>query len=150
MMEKYRMLVNTILTSDSEYANDDVEMLHTEMEYFVEYVKCVYRMEMRMRTIMIRLEGAERTEAIRQLDTSRRMAHERAISACSTINRLADMYHASHLCPDTDDRYVIADFCAAITMVFFVTGQPVPETTIDTIVSALEAGTIKIGERKEV
>lgn len=107
------------------FEDDDfiLEMISDAMKSFPEYVNRVYSMETQMAIISVRYDGEERANRIASLDQKRRDAHEVAIGSCSMLNRLAEEAGVEKFCPETDDRYVVGDFCALITCEFFAVGK---------------------------
>lgn len=92
-----------------------VEFLEERFKYFVNYFNTVYEMvisaEANHRFLdMGKISIEEYQDRMMRLDSSRRSAHEVAIAACKQINRQCDAVNLPHICPDTDDRYLIADF----------------------------------------
>lgn len=118
MKKNYEALV-------SYFADDDfiLDMISGSMKSFPEYVNRVYSMETQMAIISVRYDGEERANRIASLDQKRRDAHEIAIGSCGMLNRLAEEAGVEKFCPETDDRYVIGDFCALITCEFFASGK---------------------------
>lgn len=118
MKKNYEALV-------SYFADDEfiLEMIADAMKSFPEYVNRVYSMETQMAIISVRYDGEERANRIASLDQKRRDAHEVAIGSCKMLNRLAEEAGVEKFCPETDDRYVVGDFCALITSEFFATGK---------------------------
>ena len=57
-----------------------------------------------------RIEQEEYEFRITRSDQLRRSAHNRAIDACSQLNRLCDRFDVPKFCPESTDRHVIADF----------------------------------------
>lgn len=108
--ERYNRLVEAI--SDDVYVMDFVE---DQMQSFVTYVKVVYEMSISLQMLRFRLEGDDYREAVARLDRKRRDAHESAIASCDILKRLAEQNNVQSLYGgDTNDRYAVADFCAAI------------------------------------
>lgn len=107
------------------FADDEfiLEMIADAIKSFPEYVNRVYSMETQMTIISVRYDGEERANRIASLDQKRRDAHEVAIGSCGMLNRLAEEAGIEKFCPETDDRYVIGDFCALITSEFFASGK---------------------------
>ena len=103
---------------------DDFErdILSDAMESFVNYVRSVYTMMVKLPIIRLHYDEDEVKDRIEELDRSRRLAHENAINACRLINRLCDAYDVDRYCPDTDDRYCVSDFCARISVEIFKEG----------------------------
>lgn len=92
-----------------------VEFLEERFKHFVDYFNNVYEMvisaEANRRFLdMGKISIEEYQDRMMRLDSSRRSAHEVAIAACAQINRQCDRVNLPHICPDTTDRYVIADF----------------------------------------
>ena len=98
-------------------------MIADAMKSFPEYVNRVYSMETQMAIISVRYDSEERANRIASLDQKRRDAHEVAIGSCKILNRLAEEAGVEKFCPETDDRYVVGDFCALITSEFFASGK---------------------------
>lgn len=111
-------------------------MIADAMKSFPEYVNRVYSMETQMAIISVRYDGEERANRIASLDQKRRDAHEVAIGSCSMLNRLAEEAGVEKFCPETDDRYVVGDFCALITSEFFATGKNY--SSLDELVSNMK------------
>ena len=118
MKKRYEKLVKYF--ADDEFA---IEIIQDCMKSFPEYVNRVYAMETQMQIINIRYDGEERANRISSLDQRRRDAHEVAIGSCKVLNNLAEEAGVENFCPETDDRYVIGDFCALITCEFFASGK---------------------------
>lgn len=118
MKKNYEALVSFF--ADDEFI---LEMIADAMKSFPEYVNRVYSMETQMAIISVRYDGEERANRIASLDQKRRDAHEVAIGSCGMLNRLAEEAGVEKFCPETDDRYVIGDFCALITCEFFAAGK---------------------------
>ena len=88
---------------------DAVEM---QVNYFTGYVNSV--IDYVIKGEIVRHSGASYDQVraeLEKLDVNRKIAHDGAISAVTTINRLCDMYGVEHL-PDVDtsDRYAVANF----------------------------------------
>lgn len=121
--EKLVALLNGILAKWGR--DDDVfDIINDGLEAFGNYVISVYNMETRITILRFRTEDpSEFQDEVMRLDQARRNAHEAAIAMSSAINRIAKQLSVDVLCPETDDRNVIAEFCADITMEFFKRGQ---------------------------
>lgn len=123
--QKFSALLHAIAT---KWGKDDevFEMVGDALKAFGYYVMSVYEMETRITLLRFRCnDSAEFQAEVTQLDRSRKLAHDAAIAHCSSLNRIAKQLGIEDVnpCPDTDDRYVIANFCADITMEFFRRGQ---------------------------
>ena len=118
MKKNYEKLVKHF--ADDEFV---LEMIADAMRSFPEYVNRVYSMETQMAIISVRYDGEERANKISSLDQKRRDAHEVAIGSCKMLNRLAEEAGVEKFCPETDDRYVVGDFCALIVSEFFASGK---------------------------
>ena len=86
------------------------------------------------------MEGDELRQRLQQLDLQRRIYHDSAISSCSQINKLCEIYGVDPICPATNDRYVIADYCAQVSAVFYLNGIGKDRKTIDNVLSAMRDG----------
>lgn len=88
---------------------DAVEM---QVNYFTGYVNSV--IDYVIKGEIVRRSGASYDQVraeLEKLDVNRKIAHDGAISAVTTINRLCDMYGVEHLTDvDTSNRYAVADF----------------------------------------
>ncbi len=141
MIKEFRNLVNVIKEKRDRYMINDLESLNDDMEAFGSYVQQVYHQNCSAPIKYATLEGEELRNAIQEMDISRRRKHEAAIAACSTINKTCEYYGVPKMCPETDDRYVIADFCAQVTAEFYLDGLNKSIDTIDKVISAMgEAG----------
>lgn len=141
MLKEFSHLVNIIKETKDQYMLNDLETLNDDMTAFGRYVEQVYYQNFSTPIKYATLEGEDLRNAIQQMDMSRRRKHEAAIVACSTINKTCDYYHVPHICPDTDDRYIIADFCAQVSAEFYLDGLGKSADTIDKVISAMsEAG----------
>lgn len=137
--DKLAVLVNTIKNSDDPGKDDDLNIVDDSMQAFGNYVNNVYMQNCRQTIIYARYEGEELREMIQALDASRRNAHEGAIVACAQLNRLCtEFYDCPVFCPDTQDRYVVADFCAQVAVEFYLDGIGKDKDNIDTVVSAMK------------
>ena len=137
MIEKFNALVNAIKNSDCQYKQDDLEMLDDDMMSFGKYVDIVYQETYRLPLLRARLDDEDLREAIQDLDKRRRICHEAAIAACSTINKTCDYYNVDRFCPETDDRYIVADFCAKVSASFYLNGINKSVETIDNVIAAM-------------
>lgn len=143
MINEYKKLINTIKKSENQYKVDDLEMLDDIMGSFGDYVDIVYQEAYRTPILRARLDGDELRQRLQQMDMQRRIYHESAISSCSQINKLCEIYGMEPICPVTDDRYVIADYCAQVSVAFYLNGIGKDEKTIDNVLSAMrDSGTI--------
>lgn len=116
MFEKYYNLVNAIKNEkDLETRNDVLELVSSRMDSFRKYVNTVYKQTVLTPLIYMRYDGDILRDKIERLDKDRRLAHESAISSCQVLNRICEKYNVEHFCPETTDRYIVADFCSKIT-----------------------------------
>ncbi len=104
---------------------DFVEM---SMNKMTAYVAKVAYMEYALPLYNARYEGQELRDKVQALDENRRIAHEAAISAVTSINRLAQSLNVEPLFKgDVTDRYQVADFCEQMVHDFFSDRSGVPE-----------------------
>lgn len=88
---------------------DAVEM---QVNYFTGYVNAV--IDYVIKGEIVRHSGASFDQVraeLEKLDVNRKIAHDGAISAVTTINRLCNMYSVEYLTDvNTSDRHAVADF----------------------------------------
>ena len=100
------------------------ELVGNALKSFGSYVMSIYAMETRIMLLRARCQDAVEFQAeVAQLDWGQALAYGAVTAHCSSLNRLAKRLGLDNLCPDTDDRQVISDFCADITMELFRRGQ---------------------------
>lgn len=125
-IEKIKRFVKAV--TEQETDPDEIQFIletFAEKAYaFGRYCTAVYKMEIRMPVIRaLYSEDIERLQnCIMSMDERRRMAHEAAITACSVINRLCDSYGQPKICPETDDRYEIANFVGKFVYEVYLNG----------------------------
>lgn len=136
--EKFNALIQKVNTSDSEYKLEDLDNIENGMMSFANYVNVVYNQVTMTPIIYAKYEGEELQHKIETIDSRRRTAHEKAIVSCSLINKLCDYYGAEKICPDTNDRNIIANFCAQVTTEFFLDGIGKDRDTIDKVVETMQ------------
>lgn len=59
---------------------------------------------------------------LESLDMRRRTAHENAMASIRGLNALCDKFGVPHICPDTNDRWKLGNFCAEVTEELFMSG----------------------------
>lgn len=119
-MEK--TIINKFLALVQEYKNNEdvLDIIEHGMNNFMLYVQSVYTMEVRLPIIKFTKEGQDLIDAIAQLDTYRRHAHEAAIASCNVIGRIAKAADMDPLFDgDSNDRLAVADFCMQTVDEFF-------------------------------
>lgn len=147
MKEKFQALV-AAAKNDEDY-EFLLETIEDKVKAFPRYVETVYSMEVLTPVIYARYEGAEVREKVTALDESRRMAHESAIASCNCLNRLCDSLGIDKLCPETDNRCIIADFVGMFVYEMYLTGTG-HVNGMDDIVDLMERENISSIPRKEV
>lgn len=126
-MNDYKNLIHAIVEK-GEDVNDTVDFLYERMEKFTLYFNTVYRAVIRSEISNELRAGGLLTQEDYQTrimtdDRDRRIAHDSAIDACRQINRLCDRYNEKRICPETDDRYVIADYIGRFVYEVYQKGQ---------------------------
>ncbi len=130
MREKVGELVKAITEREQSAEDIDylVDFVAERLNAFTNYFNSVYN-NVIMSEMSTRLRDSGRItqeEFERRLvnsDKTRRYAHETAIDACHQLNRLCDSCNVPKFCPDTDDRYVIADFIGEFVSEIYQEGQ---------------------------
>lgn len=83
-----------------------------QFSFFPKYVNAV--IDYIIQNEMIKCSSAsfdQRRHEIEAIDVARKLAHDAAISAITTLNRWCDMFGIERLADvDTTDRYAVADF----------------------------------------
>lgn len=128
-----------------EACKDDEVMLDTideAMKNFSAYVSAVSKMEFEKKIATESLSGEDLRNSIQELDQKRTSCHEAAIGSCSILNRICKMVEVEPFCPVIEDgnpngRYVIGDFCAVMTNIFFLKGVE-NVTSLDELVSLMD------------
>lgn len=144
-METYTEKIKRFVKAVTEQETDSDEIafyLETfeEKAYtFSRYCMAVYKMEIRMPVVRTLYAGdIERLqESIMAMDERRRIAHEAAISACAVINRLCDRFDQPRMCPETEDRYEIADFVGRFVYEVYLNGISGRVNGVDELTSVM-------------
>lgn len=121
--EAYKMLLNAVNEKD---ANDAAELLESHeliemgLKSCVDYVERVDAMELALPRLMATTSGAEYRDRVGSLDSSRKIAHDAAISQAKIVNRMCRMYGVSNVClADLDDRIQVGDYCVDVAQTIF-------------------------------
>lgn len=129
MVKKIGELIKKIneVETDKEDIDFLVDFVYDKCDAFINYFACVYNDVLRAEIDRKLLDGGKlsREQFVfrrEQTDSRRRSAHERAIAACSALNRMCDNYSVERICPSTDDRHVIAEFVGAFTNQIYQSG----------------------------
>lgn len=147
LKEKFAALVEAAKNDeDREFL---LETIEDKVKAFPRYVETVYSMEVLTPIIYARYEGAEIREKVTALDESRRMAHESAIASCSCLNRLCGMMGIENLCPETDNRAIVADFVGMFVYEMYLVGTG-HVNGMDDIVELMKRENMSSIPRKEV
>lgn len=116
--EKFKELFDKIMENnqdDPENGEFIINFVYERTGKFVNYFNKVYEDTAgttRDRTLFAagRLSQEDLQYNIERRDSARRSAHEMAIAACQQINRQCQANGIPNICPDTSDRYEIANF----------------------------------------
>lgn len=133
-----------------EACKDDEVMLDTigrAMKNFSEYVSAVNQMEFEKKIATESLDGENLRNCVQELDQRRTNCHEAAINSCNILNRICKMAGVEPFCPDIEEgdpnrRYIIGDFCAVVTNIFFLKGVE-NVTSLDELVSLMDEHALK-------
>ena len=150
MIHKFKKLIETIENSDDLYKDDDLAQIEEQMSCFADYVDVVYRQSVLTPIWRARYDGETLREMLANIDRKRRNYHESAIAACSQINRMCKIYGTPEFCPNTENRYEIADFCAQITMMFYLDGLHKDAKNIDTVINAIKESNTTINSHLKI
>ena len=87
---------------------------------FIGYVNAVYEMETSISLARFRCDDVrDYQDAVTRLDSSRRVAHDGAITSVNIINRMCDMVGVEHVYDGTQERNEIGDFCGHFVNEYF-------------------------------
>lgn len=90
---------------------DAMDFLEDRLEAFPKYANVVIRQQIMMPLWRMRFEGQDLQDKIMDIDKSRRIAHDNAISSVNILNRISRTLDLEPFADiDTTDRYVVADF----------------------------------------
>lgn len=114
-MEKQMEIMSAMKQSNYELFDNDADDAYDTLERifstFVEYANCVIRMQVMIPIWRNRFDGEELRDKVQDIDQSRHVYHESAISSLKQLNRLCSIYGLSPYADiDTSDRYAVADF----------------------------------------
>lgn len=91
--------------------DDAYDTLERALVSFPDYANTVIRMQIMMPIWRNRYDGEELRDRISDIDSTRHIRHEAAISGISVLNRLSRIYGLEPFADiDTNDRYAVADF----------------------------------------
>lgn len=121
LMDAMRQNGFELFDGNSDDAYDTLERIFMA---FVDYANCVIRMQVMVPIWRNRYEGEDLRDKIQEIDHTRRIYHEAAISSLVKLNRLCKM-HGLPVYSDTDtaDRYAVADFVGTWISEVYSNGQ---------------------------
>ncbi len=151
-LEDYKKMVSKIL--ENEEPEDRMSMLDffdERVRYMADYVQAVCDHSMGTNRAYAMMQGGvldpeNYRERVMALDRNRKIKHDVAMDGMNQINRLCDMYKMPHICPDSSDRYVKANFCAAVTNELFMSGTARDEKTIEAVTKVFSGDTAALDE----
>lgn len=119
LMDAMKQTGFELFDGSSDDAYDTLERIFMA---FVDYANCVIRMQVMVPIWRNRYEGEDLRDKIQEIDHTRRIYHEAAISSLVKLNRLCKM-HGLPVYSDTDtsDRYAVADFVGTWIWKFILT-----------------------------
>lgn len=123
----YKERISTLLREINQQNTDDPELqelmfglVEDGLGSFVRYVNCVYNMESMITIARFRANDTQEfQQRVQDLDSSRRTAHEAAISSINAIDRLCGRLEVEPVYGGSQDRNDIGDFCGAIVDEYF-------------------------------
>lgn len=121
LMDAMRQNGFELFDGNSDDAYDTLERIFMA---FVDYANCVIRMQVMVPIWRNRYEGEDLRDKIQEIDHTRRIYHEAAVSSLVKLNRLCKM-HGLPVYSDTDtsDRYAVADFVGTWISEVYSNGQ---------------------------
>ena len=139
--EKLETIIQAIGSQWGREDEDAFGIIEKALSSFGDYVLSVYRMESRM-IVLKTLRPESFCVEVERLDKARQAAHEAAISICTAMNRMAKALNVEPMCPETDDRRIIGEFCFNVVEEFFHRGRnndkSIPKQEINDFVESLK------------
>lgn len=164
MKEKIRKFMEAISTNENspETVDHIIRFAYNAINRWVDYFVNVFYQVIGTETDRAlwnigSIDGEELRRRTEERDNSRRKAHNLAIQACAQINRLCDKYGIEKICPETDDRHVVAEFIGQFIQEIYQDGitnsghsfddafeyakeHGLPKTNSDSVKEYVEAG----------
>lgn len=110
-LQKQAELINKMRGNDGKLDEMSASFLTRAFTAFPDYANIVIRQQTMMPIWQARYEGQEFRDRVSELDTSRRNAHEAAISSVNMLNRMCAKHGLEPFFDgNTADRYAVADF----------------------------------------
>ena len=117
--ERYLMLLAAI-ENRSEDKKEDLEFVNERMLRFGEYIASIYRQQVELASITVRLSDENIPNAVMDLDGKRHRLHNAAIDGIHQLNRLCRRLETPVLFDgDEDNRQAVAEFCMEAVQAFF-------------------------------
>lgn len=151
-LEDYKKLMDGIIKNeDPEGRVPVLDFVDERVRYMAEYVQAVCDHSMGTARAYAMMQGGvlspeDYRERVMTLDKNRRNKHDVAMDGMRQINRLCDRYKIPHICPDGDDRYVKANFCASVTSELFMSGTGRNEKAVEAVSKAFSGDTAALDE----
>ena len=117
--QRIQVLTNSIIASDNQYANEDVQAVEDFISDCGNYVDKVTTMEAALSVARFRMEPDEYREFIIRLDRNRKYAHDALIASVRVMNRLCGVYDVAKIYEGPDERIPIGDFALEVSTEFF-------------------------------
>lgn len=120
MKEKFDALRSAVLSAYGEDPDcaDVLDILQRALNAFLRYVETVDALEI-YRLVQMEENPEVFRNTVQQMDQERHNAHEAAIASCKMVNRLCAGLHMDLICPETDNRVEIGNFCGAVAADLF-------------------------------
>ena len=117
--ERYLMLLAAI-ENRSEDKKEDLEFVNERMLRFGEYIASIYRQQVELASITVRLSDENIPNAVMDLDGKRHRLHNAAIDGIHQLNRLRRRLETPVLFDgDEDNRQAVAEFSMEAVQAFF-------------------------------
>lgn len=121
LMDAMRQNGFELFDGNSDDAYDTLERIFMA---FVDYANCVIRMQVMVPIWRNRYEGEDLRDKIQEIDCTRRIYHEAAISSLVKLNRLCKMHGLpAYSDTNTSDLYEVADFVGTWISEVYSDGQ---------------------------
>ena len=135
-LEKESRLIEAMNRDNFSKFDGDKDMAYDMLERcfdsFPDYANTVIRMQTMVPIWSQRYDGQELRDRIQDIDQTRRIKHDGAISSLGILNRLSTMHGLEPFADvDTSDRYAVADFVGRFVSETYADGT---HTSMDALV----------------
>ncbi len=120
MKEQFEALCKAAKTvyGDEPDCDDILDIIPSALKAFLRYVETVDALEI-YRLVPLESNPEIYRNTVQEMDKTRHNAHEAAIISCKMVNRLCAAVELTPICPETEDRVEIGNFCCTVVADLF-------------------------------